>query len=204
MPHLQVSDIPLLLTSVLSRLSTPSLESPELFARFELLIHRVFQHLADLFFSAFLRAFLAHSDFERQVVQAKLASDKHLRNRVKRTVTIRLLGGHPLTLSTTVVSRHSAPKRGARGPKRRSRRGDAGHQFTPVLQVLGVREHLSSATWSGVALAVTACDDAPTGHHHAPESVWQVLEERERAGDAVREVVAQERAIRSAHRADAT
>ena len=158
MPPLQVSDIPLLLTSVLSRLSTPSLESPELFARFELLIHRVFQHLADLFFSAFLRAFLAHSDFERQVVQAKLASDKTLRNKGKRTVVIRLLGGHPFTLLTTVVSWDSAPKRGARGPKRRRRRGDAGHQFTPVLQVLGVREHLSSATWSQVAMAATACE----------------------------------------------
>jgi hypothetical protein len=158
MPHLQVSEIFALLTSLVSHLERPSLDSPSVFAQLEVLVHELFRHAADLCVASFLTSFLAHSDFESQVVRAKLTSNKHLRNKGKREVTIKLLGGHLLTLSTTVVSWKSAPKAGRRGPARKKRRGDAGHEFTPLLQALGVFEHLSAATWERVTLCMSASE----------------------------------------------
>jgi hypothetical protein len=117
MPHLQVSDISAVLTSLLPRLASPCPDSPTLFAQLESLIHVVFRHLADLFFAAFLTSFLAHTDFEARTVSAKIASDKRLRNKGKRKVCIRLLGGHLLTLKTTVVSWKSASRSGRPGSK---------------------------------------------------------------------------------------
>lgn len=145
-------------------MQTPSLDSPSLFAQLELLIHSLFRHLADLFFAAFLTAFLHSTDFESQVVRAKITSSKHLRNKGKREVRIKLLGSHILTLKTTVVSWKSAPKAGRQGPQRKRRRGDAEHQFTPLLQALGVFNHLSSATWERVASCMTACDSCQAAH----------------------------------------
>ena len=158
MPHFQVSEIAALLTSLVSHLERPSLDSPSVFAQLEVLIHALFRHLADLCFASFLTSFLKHSDFEAQAVSAKLSSHNHLRNKGKRDVTIKLLGGHLLTLSTTIVSWKSASKAGRRGPRRKKRRGDAGHQFTPLIQALGVCEHLSAATWARVALCMTASE----------------------------------------------
>ena len=102
MPHFQVSEIAALLTSLVSRLEHLSLDSPSLCAQLELSIHALFRHAADLYFASFLISFLEHSDFEAQVVSANIASTKGLRNKGRRDVTIKLLGGHLLTLSTTV------------------------------------------------------------------------------------------------------
>ena len=89
------------------------------------------------------------NNFIKEVIEkARIDSPVPLRNKGWRTVSVLLMGGTRVVLSTPYFREDHRKKR---GPKRK-KRGSAGSGGYPVLTALGIRDGVSPATRSEIAL----------------------------------------------------
>lgn len=123
--------------------------TPEAFFEMEQQLYKTAAQVGD---HLVLRQILAahdDRDFVQQAVAAARArSDVELVNKGWKETSVLLLGGSRLVLKTPYLR---VDHRGKRGPKR-TKRGKKGQGVYPVLEALGIRDGVSAATRSDIAL----------------------------------------------------
>jgi hypothetical protein len=130
-------------------LEVPSPRSPESLLHMEQELHKASVQEADQIILAHLVRVHEDKEFVKGAVeQARSNSPVPLIHKGHREVTVLLAGGTRGTIKTTYLRED---RQGNRGPKRK-KRGKKGAGVYPVLEALGIRDGVSPATRSEIAL----------------------------------------------------
>ena len=130
-------------------LEAPSPRTPPSFWEMEQAVHAAAGRAADQILGTHLSTLHQDSDFVREAVQqARSDSPIPLVNKGLKDVSVLLLGGTRIVLKTPYLRPDYRRKRG----RKRTKRGPKGVGRYPVLEALGIRDGVSPATRSEIAL----------------------------------------------------
>lgn len=123
--------------------------TPEAFFEMEQQLYKTSAQVGDHIL--LIKILAAHDDteFVKQAIEdARVRSDVPLVNKGWKEIRVLLLGGSRVVLKTPYLRQNHRGKRG----RKRQKRGKKGHGVYPVLEALGIRDGVSAATRSEIAL----------------------------------------------------
>lgn len=139
--------------------------TPEAFFEMEQQLYKTSAQVGDQIL--LMKILAAHDDTEfvkHAVEDARDRSDVPLVNKGWKETSVLLLGGSRIVLKTPYLREDHRGKRG----RKRKKRGKKGHGVYPVLEALGIREGVSAATRSEIALYTVQ-----TGSYHEAKALLE-------------------------------